>query len=220
VIRPGEEWGEPTAQPADAVVEGGDATLARWVNETSGGLVQFLPSSDSDIARAVGLSSPAAEMHATHEVPLDVLRFANGHSGLAVNMVVLGVAPDRLRRGAQRTKVRVEVDGRVWFDDTATTVVVATGEYLRGLDVSPRGHPGDGRAEVQVYAVRTGERRAMRGRLATGTHVPHPRIAQRTGRAVSVRTTDPLPLEVDGRLLGMTNGLAVEVLAGAYRLLL
>ena len=40
-----------------------------------------------------------------------------------------------------------------WFSERATTVVVLVGQYLRGADVSPRGHPGDGAAEVQVYAM-------------------------------------------------------------------
>ena len=50
-----------------------------------------------------------------------------------------------------------------------------------GHDVVPRGHPGDGRVEVQVYAVRPGQRAGVRSRLPQGVHLPHPDITQ-TGR--------------------------------------
>jgi hypothetical protein len=199
------------------VVEGDDADLARWLAGAPNGLVRFVPSDDSDLARALGLVAPASDP--TRELAVDALRYRNGHAGVAVNMIVFGPTPDRLRRRYRDTKVRVDVDGRPWFDDVATTVVVANGEHLRGLDVSPRGHPGDGRAEVQVYSLRRAERRAMRRRLTTGTHVPHPRIGQRTARTVTITTADPQPLEADGRLLGMAKGLTVEVVPAAYRLL-
>ena len=67
------------------------------------------------------------------------------------------------------------------FHGPCTTVVIATGQFRHGLDLVPRGHPGDGRAEVQIYAVPGRERRELRVRLATGTHVPHPKITQRPG---------------------------------------
>ena len=78
-------------------------------------------------------------------------------------------------------------------------MVVATGQWLRGLDLVPRGHPGDGKAEVQVYRLRRPERRAMRRRLATGTHVPHPRIVTRTAVEIEIRAHRALPVEIDGR---------------------
>ena len=218
MIRPGEDWGHPSAGPPDAVVEGDDADLAHWLKSAPSGLVRFVPSDDSDLARALGLVASAGEP--TRELPVDALRYGNGRAGVAVNMIILGPAPDGLRRRYRDTTVKVEVDGRPWFDDTATTVVVANGEHLRGLDVSPRGHPGDGRAEVQVYSLRRGERRAMRQRLTTGTHVPHPHIGQRTARAVTITTAVPQPLEADGRLLGMASSLTIEVVPAAYRLLI
>ena len=77
-------------------------------------------------------------------------------------------------------------------------MVVATGQFLRGLDVVPRGHPGDGKAEIQVYELERRERRPMRARLASGAHVPHPRIRQRSARTIELRFRPPGPLEVDG----------------------
>ncbi len=115
----------------------------------------------------------------------------------------------------------VTVDGRPVWSGPATTVVVATGQFLDGLDVVPRGHPGDGRAEIQVYAVRPRERRALRGRLHTGTHVPHPSIAQASGRRIEIMCTHgAAPLAVDGHPGGSAEHLDIDVVPGAYRLLL
>jgi len=117
--------------------------------------------------------------------------------------------------------LEIELDGRPWFDGRATTVVVAIGQFLRGLDVVPRGHPGDGKAEIQVYELEKRERGEMRKRLATGTHLPHPRIRQRTAHTISLRADPSAPTEVDGldppEVTTMTT---ISVIPGAYRLLI
>ena len=86
------------------------------------------------------------------------------------------------------------------FHGPCTTVVIATGQFRRGLDLVPRGHPGDGRAEVQVYAVPGRERRRLRG--PPGHR--HPRPAPRDHPAhrapsVTVSVDRRVPLEIDGR---------------------
>jgi hypothetical protein len=199
VITPGQDWGEPASGPPDLVVEGTDADLAAAVRAQPGALVRFVPTDDSDVARSIGLTrtSPGAWI-----VPMDALRV---DGSFALNMLVVGARPNALHRFSPRQATRVAVDGRQVFDGPATTVLVATGQFLEGLDVVPRGHPGDGRAEVQVYALRPGERRAMRARLRTGTHLPHPHITQATGRRIEV---------------GVPNRrVVVEVVPNAYRLL-
>ena len=132
---------------------------------------------------------------------------------------MLGPPPDRLRWTARASHITVRVDGRAWFSGRATTVVVANGQFLRGTDIVPRGHPGDGWAEVQVYAIPRRARRAMRRRLPTGTHVPH--RAVRSGRAhrVEIEVGRPLPVEVDGRPQGRTSRLVVMLVPAAIRLL-
>ena len=206
----------PTTAAPDFEVQGDDAELARAAARAPGALIRFRPTPGSDLARAVGIQTAG---DAGVEVRLDALRA--GEYGLACNMVVLGVAPDRARRFSRRTAVVVTVNGVEWFAGPATTVVVANGEFRNGLDLVPRGHPGDGRLEVQVYALAPGERAGMRARLAAGTHLPHPRIAQRTGRKIDVRWRDGSrrPIELDGRSRGRTERVTVEVVAGAYRML-
>jgi len=202
----------------DLTVTGDDRALARWVADHPGALVAFRPSGTSDLARAVGLRGGIEGVaEGSTVVTLDALRLGDGD--LAVNMVVVGTPPDRVQRFTRPLHLELQVDGTTVATSRATTVVVATGQYLRGLDVVPRGHPGDGRLEVHVYRLRPRERRAMRARLAHGTHVPHPRITARPGRQVEIVATRPVALEVDGESRPPVRALTVDVVAGAYRLL-
>jgi diacylglycerol kinase (ATP) len=125
------------------------------------------------------------------------------------------VAPARVRRWHRRRPCTVEIDGAPVFSGRATTVLVANGEYLGGADVVPRGHPGDGRLEVHVHALAPGDRRGMRRRLGTGTHVPHPAIHTFQARRVRVRWDRPATLEVDGRRRRPAAALDAAVEPGA-----
>jgi diacylglycerol kinase family enzyme len=214
VIRRGDAWGVPSAAPPDAVVAGDDADLAAAVSSRPGVRVAFDPTSRSDVARTVGLSGAAAA--GTTDLPFDAIDLDDG--SVVVNAVVLGVAPDHLRRRHRGTPVVVRIDGRTVFDGHATTVVIATGQYLRSADLVPRGHPGDGRIEVQIYALAARQRAAMRRRLATGTHVPHPEITEASGRHVAVSAADAWPVELDGRRARARSGLTATVRPAAWSL--
>jgi hypothetical protein len=231
MIRKGEPWGRPATGPPDVEVRGGDHDLAAAVRSRNGARVRFVAGDGSDLALAVGLAGPPADAAdgaaAATELPVDGLvvdgLIADGGelavNMLAVNMVVLGRAPDRVRAWHRRVPCRVTVDERVVFDARATTVVVANGQFLRGLDVVPRGHPGDGRCEVQVYALRAGARTKMRRRLPLGDHLPHPDIHQVSGRVVTARFGAPQPLEIDGRSRSPRPEITVRVVPEALVLL-
>ena len=217
MIQKGEAWGSPEAAPPDLVVTGGDADLAAaLVGAPSGVLVSFVASPESDLARAVGLRAGAPAQGLA--LPMDAIELDDGT--LAVNAVVLGAPPDRLTARRPSGAIDLRLDRRDLVVDGATTVVVATGQWLRGLDLVPRGHPGDGKAEVHAYRLRRPERRAMRSRLATGTHLPHPRIVTRTAVEIDVRARRPLRLEVDGREAPRATGLRAVLLPARYRLLI
>jgi len=217
MIRAGEEWGSPASGPPDLVVSGDDAALAAAIAARPGELVRWTPTQGADLARALGLD---AEAPLSREVPLDTLRIDRGPT--AVNMIVVGTPPDRLRRFSRRIAAQVTVDGRsLPVEGAVTSIVIATGEFLRGHDVVPRGHPGDGRAEVQVYALPPAQRRAARRRLRGGTHVPHPNIAQRSGTTVDISLSGrAAPVEVDGHPAAAASTLLVSVRPGDFRLLL
>jgi len=229
VIEKGRPWERPAAGPAAWHVEGDDAALANSVRDQPGARVGFRPDPTSDLARALGLHAPAAPGGGDEpaegdggggrlELPVDALRItADGRDLFAVNMVVVGTAPDRLGWFSGAPELRIAVDGRAVHEGRATTVVVATGQYLRGNDVVPRGHPGDGRAEIQVYAVGRGQRGAVRGRLPQGVHLPHPDITQATGRHVEVTGgTRAVRLEVDGVPVPAATRVSVDVVPEAF----
>jgi hypothetical protein len=219
-MRKGERWGSPEDAPPDLVVVGGDTDLSRALLGTAAGvLVSFVASPESDVARAVGLRAGAPQQGLA--LPMDALELGDGT--VAVNAVVLGPPPDRLtalRPLLRAGDIALRLDGRDEVVNDATTVVVATGQWLRGLDLVPRGHPGDGRAEVQAYRLRRNERRAMRARLPTGTHLPHPRIVTRTAVEIEVRARRPLALEIDGRSADRAPTLRARVVPARYRLLI
>lgn len=221
MIRPGDEWGSPTSAPPDLVVRGDDHDLAAAVGDAPpDSLIRFVPR-DSQLARALGIADvppDQAEPPARGiALPIDVLR-SDDH--VTTNSLIVGCEPTRLTAGHRRRAVRVVVDGREIFAGGATTVVIANGQFVPGADLVPRGHPGDGWCEVQVYALRPGERRPMRRRLPGGAHLPHPRIVTARARTVEV-TTDghQWPLRRDGRAAGTVVALHVTLVPSAVRLL-
>ncbi len=219
MVAKGEPWERPAAGPATWHVEGDDAALAAAVRDQPGARVGFRPDPRSDLARALGVhTAPSGPAEGTLELAVDALRVtADERELFAVNMVVVGTAPDRTGWLTGAPDLRVEVDGRVAHDGPATTVVIANGQYLRGNDVVPRGHPGDGRAEVQVYSVARGQRSGVRTRLPQGVHLPHPDITQTTGRRiVVVADARPVAVEVDGVPGPSATRIAVEIVPEAF----
>lgn len=218
-VRPGQPWGTEASGPPDFEVSGSDRSLASLLERgVADPLVRFAPAGDSDLALAVGLMAGSAPTGMA--LPLDVLMIAADSVAMqAVNSLVVGVPPDRLRSWHRPAGLSVEIDGAPVEAATATTLVVMNGQYLRRLDVSPRGHPGDGVAEAQLYALPPGARGAMRSRLATGAHLPHPAITIRRARRVLVRASRPTALEVDGTPAGQITELEIILRPATYRLL-
>src|SRR5581483_8080729 len=115
------------ARMTELTVAGGDAELAASARLHRGELIRFEPDGTSDLARAIGL----ARSSSGHEtITIDALELAA--DDWAVNMVVVGRAPDRLRRVHRRVGCGVEVDGRSMWRGPATGVIVANGEFLHG----------------------------------------------------------------------------------------
>jgi hypothetical protein len=213
MIRKGEPWGEPVDDDryANAVqATGDDADLAAVVAAHPGVPIRFTPTRACDLARALGLrGTPSGNI----VLACDAIELPDGSP--AVNMVVFGIAPDRQQWWQRRGRVEVEVDGRLVVEEQALCVVVANGQYLRGFDVVPRGHPGDGRFEVHVYSLAPRERAPMQHRLTAGRHLPHPHITEASGRRVTVRFAEAVPWEADGHPRGditeATLGLVPQV---------
>ena len=216
MIRKGEPWGEPADDdPGVRVVSvtGNDADLATAVAANPGVPLHFAPTRASDFARALGLRGPPT---GGTVLACDAIELPDGSP--AVNAVVFGIPPDRQQWWHRRGRVAVEVDGRTLAEGRALCVIVANGQFLRGFDVVPRGHPGDGRLEVQVYALASGERRSMQHRLTGGRHVPHPHITEASGRQVTVRFARAVPWEADGVPRGQIAEATVAIVPGVAHL--
>lgn len=231
-VERGRRWGDQAPGAADRNVTGSDADLASRVRVPTVGtdptteLWHYQPSHDADFARAVGLDANRHDRAAAGgiEIQLDALVVTladrDAEPFVAVNAVEIGAVADRIRRRTRRHRYSVAIDAQPKCSGRATGLLVANGQFLRGVDAVPRGHPGDGIAEVQVYAMGPGGRGPMGRRLATGSHVPHPEILERRGRRIEVKVARPLMVTADNSVIGTCCHLIVSVLPGALRLLL
>lgn len=218
MVEKGRPWERPASGAADLRIDGDDAALAAGVVHHPGARVEYRPSPEADLGRALGVHGSAGEL----ELPVDGLRVsADTAEHFGVNMLVAGVAPDRAGWSTRSRVFEVRADDRVVHAGPATAVVVANGQFLRGADLVPRGHPGDGRVEVQVYAVGRSARAGVRTRLPQGVHLPHPQIVQASGRRIEivsgpVDSPTSVPVELDGIALAPAGHLIVSVVPEAF----
>jgi len=138
----------------------------------------------------------------------------------------LGGAGDEARiRSAEATQFSVDlgavlVDGRLhWFVAhlvarkrwwRGRVFAAMNAEFIGRWDVAPRSHPNDGILDTFDVTMSTGDRWKARSRLPTGTHVPHPDIAQRRVDA-SQLDVDGLDVWLDGENIGPARRLSIRV---------
>jgi diacylglycerol kinase family enzyme len=114
-------------------------------------------------------------------------------------------------------KMRIKVDGEVWFDDDATCVLFGNvGKLFGGLTTFENAAPDDGRLELGVVTAQ-GVWQWMRAltRTATGTPAKSPFIEMTSGHKFSVRFSHPVVYEIDGGDRKPTKRLRVRVEPGA-----
>lgn len=214
MLRHGEEWGTPCAEPPDQTLTATDAELARTLPASSGSLVHWIPAGQTDLGRAIGRASGVPSDCAT-VAPMDTLRLATGER--AVNAVVVGARPHRWRWWTRSHVVDVRVDDRAFFSGPALCVVIANGEYVDGLPLLPRAHPGDGALDIAVIAVPASERRELRHRAARGEHLPHPAIRTARGKSVTVTSAAALPVVQDGVRRSATQTITIDLESDSWR---
>ncbi len=83
-----------------------------------------------------------------------------------------------------------------WLHGPITIVMNA--QFIGSWDVAPRSHPNDGVVDVLEISMGLGDRLKARKRLATGTHVPHPLIAQRRVSTADFHLNRPTKIWLDG----------------------
>lgn len=99
-------------------------------------------------------------------------------------------------------------------------VAVMNVDHMGEWNLAPRAHPNDGRAHVlEVAAAMTVRQRwQARGRLASGTHVPHPAITTRTARHETWSFDRPHGVWIDGERFGQATAVTVTVRPDAFTL--
>lgn len=214
MLRHGEEWGTPCAEPPDQTLTATDAELAQALVALSGTLVHWIPVGRTDLGRAIG-RAPGTSSECTTAASMDTLRCSTGQR--AVNAVLLGAAPHQWHWWTRSHPTEVRIDGRVFFSGRALAIVIANGEYVDGLPLLPRAHPGDGAFDVAVITVPPGERRELRRRAALGEHLPHPAIRTARGRSVMVSSTSALPVRSDGVRQPVVRSITIDLESDSWR---
>jgi diacylglycerol kinase (ATP) len=100
---------------------------------------------------------------------------------------------------------RIRIDDRE-LDRVCNNVIVANGRYFAGgMHILPMAEPDDGRLDVLVWGdVSKADLARTLHKLYRGTHVTHPKADISRAERVRVETETPLPIEVDGEVLGTT----------------
>ena len=196
-IRKGAPWGEARALPPDGVVVRSDAEARRVVTEAlrAGGPVPPLGLLGGDLCRTLGGRGDEGRLRS------DVATTAPCDLGVALldGRLHWFVAHLVARRGWWR--------GRAW--------VAMNAAWLGSWNLGPKAHPGDGLLDVTDATVPAGERLKVRARLPQGAHLPHPALRTHRAPAAQVTLERPLPVRLDGDVLGAFRSISVRVEADA-----
>jgi len=102
--------------------------------------------------------------------------------------------------GSDPVKMTIEVDGKTWFEDKASCVLVGNvGDVLGGLSVFPDAAADDGRLDIGVVtADGWWEWARTLGRSVVGDVSASPFVQTATGRSFEVRLRKAMPYQLDG----------------------
>jgi hypothetical protein len=101
------------------------------------------------------------------------------------------------------------VRGATWWRGRILAVMNA--QWHGSWDVAPKAHPNDGLLDVFDSDLRFDDRLKARRRLRSGTHVPHPGIAQQRVRSATFELERPARVELDGVDVGRATTVTVTV---------
>lgn len=88
--------------------------------------------------------------------------------------------------------------------DVVNLVVANCQFFGGGMKVAPRALPDDGRFTVQVFGGRRSDVFMLTPKIYRGEHMPHPNISEYHGPSVRFAPPEPMRLEADGEVLGVT----------------
>jgi diacylglycerol kinase (ATP) len=109
--------------------------------------------------------------------------------------------------GYRQAEVRLTVDDVLTYAGPSGILAVGNGRYFGGgMAITPKARPDDGLLDVVVLGAT--DRRELAGgllpRVYRGTHLRHPAVHLARGSRVTIEAMPPLPLEVDGEVVGTT----------------
>jgi hypothetical protein len=193
-IRKGEAWGGVGPLPDGAVGGRSDAELHRLVPEarSAGRALPSIALLGGSLMRAVGGTGDERRLVGEVAVlPVDLVRveFDATTTWSAAHVIA--------RRGWWRGPILAAMNA----------------EFVGAWDVTPRGHPNDGRVDLLEVsaAMSVRDRLRARGRLTAGTHLPHPAISVRQTPSVERTFERPMRVWVDGVPMGSTGSLRLTV---------
>lgn len=102
-------------------------------------------------------------------------------------------------------KAEVTLRGKREYEGPALAVILANAQFFAGgWNVAPKAMLVDGELDVQVIDARKSQAPAIVPRIIKGTHLGLPQVRRLSLASVSVTTSVPWPVEVDGDYLGTT----------------
>lgn len=199
-ISKGESWGSAAIRPGDLVVADDDAHLARLLQDPSSPPTTV---ASGDLHRTIG-GRPIDDREELLALPVDLMHVTLD-AGDAVTAVAHAIARRPWSRGG-------------WL--CGEFLAVMNAEFVGEFDVAPRGHPNDGRVETLFASgdLAPRQRLAVRRRLRTGRHLPHPQISTRSVKRATWEFASEMVVHADGRRLGVTRTLTIVVLPDAATL--
>jgi hypothetical protein len=198
-IRKGEPWGEPGPLPDDGVLVRSDAEARAVLTAARRDKVPFptLGLLGGDLCRTLGGRGEEARLRSSEAMtfPMDLGEvLLDGRLHLFVSHLV-----------ARR---------RAW---QGRCVVAMNAAWLGDLNLGPKAHPNDGLLDVTEGSLGWRERLEARRRARVGAHLPHPRLVLHRTKATQLAFSRPVPVRLDGELVGSFRDLSMRVEPDAIR---
>lgn len=221
-IEKGKDWGERRDVPANTAIATSDAALADLFSAVRTESGEWAVSGPSLVALLPNGHTPRSPREATNGLAKTLGARGDRDSIVGAERFVvpidLGVVtlnPDTADESTMVMASSLVIARPLWNGVTEAAMNAA---FLDTWNVTPSGHPNDGRFDVVRAELGIADRLKARKRLPTGSHLPHPGISVRRLKAAEFRPGTSAATWIDGRRVGKVAHLNVTVIADAVSL--